>query len=1011
MRSVRFFSLVIPVFPQASSRRQCGRRNFRESTRVALGFVGLLALTAVTAEAAVGREQNRSIPNVLDQFLALKHHGEWLGFNMVGFDFGLCGKRHWQGIQRNNNVGIPYLYLTDSQNADDRQFLCGLGGKDAGPGHLVVVQMLSRDRDGERLRSNRLERDKETEDTAPHAFDQITKVIEFPYAHLGGMQLVGNVLAIPLETPGIQSPPLPDGLVVFFDVSDPAFPVQLPYSLPLTHGAGIVGITDLPEGHCLLAVTWGKGDVVEFYKSNGADWSDPAFSFGDEPYYTWTYDELQPPGALWPWSIDNDSSNSQTSADQTLNFIKQDDGKLFLLGMQNRGKLSPVVTLEDVAVLYEVTVLADSIQLSRVDGLHFFTQSPGAGSAINFNAGAGVYISPTQELILYATEHYVNGPNDASVEMAEFRHRDVYRPGSPNYSVVADPDGPYHVPEGSTIPLTSDGSSSAAARPWVELYDQVNGWNPQHAELTSLTLDNGVGSAEWKFSGTVEDPGDSVMVDFVDWNHDDYNDFGKLDGGFHDLASSARWFAGAGCEIFLTEHANGGGKFMNLPPVSPTNLGFHFMCNSSGCIGADNQASSEFFGPACALSPEPTYSWSTDVPDDLGILMNANSPVASFKGIDDAPNRSIDLRVCVQLTCVTASADMDVLNVDPQFGNIVLESQIDENGIAHLQAPYTDLGAKDDHSLMINWGDGTEELLTQAPTGSGIFGLNHRYRDNGPAGVFYPVNLTLTDDDGGTSLRSMSITVLNVAPIVQAGTDQTTTVGTAIGLGPATFTDAGLEDTHTAQIHWGDGAVEAGTVSQGAGSGTVAGTHSYRESGSYTVTVTVTDDDGGMGSGTFNVTVAPAPNLPPTANAGPDQTVRLGSRVTLNGTESSDPDNGPDPLSFRWLQTAGPAAVFFGAGTATPTLIPILKGSYEFKLTVNDGQAASSDEVRIMAPKFGDIDLDGDVDRNDLILILASRNTVANGPNDLRDLNGDRRIDVLDARILVTRCTRSRCAV
>jgi hypothetical protein len=38
------------------------------------------------------------------------------------------------------------------------------------------------------------------------------------------------------------------------------------------------------------------------------------------------------------------------------------------------------------------------------------------------------------------------------------------------------------------------------------------------------------------------------------------------------------------------------------------------------------------------------------------------------------------------------------------------------------------------------------------------------------------------------------------------------------------------------------------------------------------------------------------------------------------------------------------------------------------------------------------------------------RGQQANGPNDLRDLNGDGVIDVLDARIDATLCTRAGCA-
>jgi hypothetical protein len=58
----------------------------------------------------------------------------------------------------------------------------------------------------------------------------------------------------------------------------------------------------------------------------------------------------------------------------------------------------------------------------------------------------------------------------------------------------------------------------------------------------------------------------------------------------------------------------------------------------------------------------------------------------------------------------------------------------------------------------------------------------------------------------------------------------------------------------------------------------------------------------------------------------------------------------------------------------------------------------------------GDIDLDGDVDRDDLNIILAARNTPADGPDDPRDLDGDGMITALDARKLVTMCTRPRCA-
>lgn len=153
-------------------------------------------------------------------------------------------------------------------------------------------------------------------------------------------------------------------------------------------------------------------------------------------------------------------------------------------------------------------------------------------------------------------------------------------------------------------------------------------------------------------------------------------------------------------------------------------------------------------------------------------------------------------------------------------------------------------------------------------------------------------------------------------------------------------------------------------------------------------------------------------NFAPTANAGVNRTVRVGSPVTLHGEGSSDADSGPQPLMFSWSQVSGPSVVLSGPSTSNPTFTPTTAGSYVFRLTVSDGIASSGPaDVAITVPKLGDIDGDGAVDNSDLSLILAARNTSASGPNDLRDLDGDGMITALDARKLTTLCTRPRCAV
>jgi len=157
------------------------------------------------------------------------------------------------------------------------------------------------------------------------------------------------------------------------------------------------------------------------------------------------------------------------------------------------------------------------------------------------------------------------------------------------------------------------------------------------------------------------------------------------------------------------------------------------------------------------------------------------------------------------------------------------------------------------------------------------------------------------------------------------------------------------------------------------------------------------------------------PDLPPIANAGPGQTVRLGSLVTLDGSASKDPEANTPPLSYDWWQDdTGIGQSLTASYTAHPQFIPLTKGVYTFGLTVMDYRghvSTNAAKVNITVPILGDIDGDGDVDNNDLAKITASLNKPASNTNDLRDINGDLKIDALDTRKLVLLCSKPRCAL
>jgi hypothetical protein len=90
-------------------------------------------------------------------------------------------------------------------------------------------------------------------------------------------------------------------------------------------------------------------------------------------------------------------------------------------------------------------------------------------------------------------------------------------------------------------------------------------------------------------------------------------------------------------------------------------------------------------------------------------------------------------------------------------------------------------------------------------------------------------------------------------------------------------------------------------------------------------------------------TVVPNPNVPPVADAGPNQTVEctgpMGTPVMLDGTGSSDPD--ADPLSYMWS-----GVPFDDPTSPTPTgTFPL--GTTTVTLTVTDGMFFDTDEVDI----------------------------------------------------------------
>ncbi len=183
----------------------------------------------------------------------------------------------------------------------------------------------------------------------------------------------------------------------------------------------------------------------------------------------------------------------------------------------------------------------------------------------------------------------------------------------------------------------------------------------------------------------------------------------------------------------------------------------------------------------------------------------------------------------------------------------------------------------------------------------------------------------------------------NHAPTAEAGPDRSVPLHT-----PAQLDGSGSSDVDGDALtyHWtltpppGSNAVLSD-------SSAVKPTFTVDVRGNYVAQLIVRD--GTTDSPADTVTLSTV-NSKPVANAGPDQTVRVGAVVTLDGSGSSDVDG--DKLSYAWAFISTPLeskAALQNADQVNPQFTVDKPGDYHVKLIVSDGQIGSEADIVIVS--------------------------------------------------------------
>ena len=202
----------------------------------------------------------------------------------------------------------------------------------------------------------------------------------------------------------------------------------------------------------------------------------------------------------------------------------------------------------------------------------------------------------------------------------------------------------------------------------------------------------------------------------------------------------------------------------------------------------------------------------------------------------------------------------------------------------------------------------------------------------------YQFQLQVTDNSSATAVDVIQVTVVagNIPPTSNAGTDQTI----QLPANSVSLNGIGSDADGTITYSW--------TKISGPASGTITNSSSATTTvtgmmqGTYQFQLQVTDNSGATALDVIQVTVV-AGNIPPTSNAGTDQTIQLpANSVSLNGI-GSDADG---TITYSWTKISGPASgTITNSSSATTTVTGMMQGTYQFQLQVTDNSGATALDV------------------------------------------------------------------
>jgi hypothetical protein len=338
-------------------------------------------------------DSNPDITDVRSAFRKIQSKGDymaaWASDHIPGNRYALdpAGQdNHFQGIQRLRQGN--YMVISGG-DPNDMQ-----GGPRS---HLFIIKTASRSEMGG-WRSNVIK------DGKPPNQDKIIKTIGIDSTlwHAGGISVLGDILAVPIE----RNNPDPSR-IVFFHLNAPENPERFSFEINRPDvKATAVALTKLPNGYFLAAVL--RAEYLDFYLSQ----SNTIFD-GFATKISWSSHDVRA----------NEGQERNFGHFQSINFINQTDGRLYLVGMYSTSQV-PAITGKNYADLYEVIFPDNSVTgsnptiavptITKVESKQFDCPKRQCHMA----AAAGIHTDPSGVLRIYCAFHW---HNKGVIKFNEFR--------------------------------------------------------------------------------------------------------------------------------------------------------------------------------------------------------------------------------------------------------------------------------------------------------------------------------------------------------------------------------------------------------------------------------------------------------------------------------------------------------------------------------------------------------------------------------------------------------------